>query len=309
MAEAPDLENTAGGRVGFIGIGNMGWPMAANLVRCGFQVSVYDTDPRRSARFVDEIGGQAAASLAEMGHSCNTVVTMLPTGGIVRHVMLEAEEGGLAAHLAPGALLIDMSSSDPLGTRDLGETLKARGLAMVDAPVSGGVPRACEGTLTIMIGAGEASLAARARPVLEAMGRDVMETGPLGSGHAMKALNNYVAAAGFAAAAEALIAGRAFGLDPAVMIDIMNVSTGRNFSTENTIRSQVLTQDFASGFALALLAKDVGIACDLAKGIGLDLPLVEATSRMWFEARDALGGTKDHTEAIRAWETAARKEP
>ncbi|MEI2384322.1 NAD(P)-dependent oxidoreductase [Breoghania sp. JC706] len=316
MAEVSRLDNASAERIGFVGIGNMGWPMAANLARAGFKLGVYDTDPDRAARFAAEFGAQAARTPADLGAMCDIVVTMLPTGAIVRRVLLGAENGGadgaadqaLASALAPGALLIDMSSSDPLGTRELGAALRERGVALVDAPVSGGVPRARDGTLAIMLGADDPAEARRARPVLGAMGRDIFETGPLGSGHAMKALNNYVAAAGFAAASEALIAGKGFGLDPAVMIDIMNVSTGRNFSTESTIKSQVLTQDYASGFALALLAKDVGIAADLAQGLGLDLPLVETTSRIWFSARDAIGGEKDHTEAIRAWQETARED-
>ena len=303
MKNASGLE-----RVGFVGIGNMGWPMAANLVAAGFDVTVHDADPVTAAAFERQVGGRAAGSLGELGAGVEVVVTMLPTGQIVRHVLMEAEEGALAASLAKGALVIDMSSSDPLGTRQLGEALGERGLSLVDAPVSGAVPRAREGTLAIMCGSDEPAALDRAEPVLRAMGRDVFRTGPLGSGHAMKALNNYVAAAGFAAASEALIAGKAFGLDPAKMVDIMNVSTGRNCSTESTIKSQVLTGDFASGFALALLAKDVGIAADLAKGIGLDLPLVETASRIWFEARDAIGGTSDHTAAITAWETAAQEQ-
>ncbi|AXS39821.1 NAD(P)-dependent oxidoreductase [Breoghania sp. L-A4] len=291
-------------RVGFIGIGNMGGPMAANLVRAGFAVTVHDTNPEAAKAFAAEHGGTAAATQAELGAASDIVVTMLPTGQIVRSVLLEGR--GLVEDLQPGSLVIDMSSSDPLGTRELGAQLARRGVALIDAPVSGGVPRAIDGSLAIMIGADDPAAVARAVPVLNAMGAKLFETGPLGSGHAMKALNNFVAAAGFAAASEALIVGQDFGLDPSVMIDIMNVSTGRNFSTESTIKSQVLTGDFASGFALALLAKDVKIAADLAEGIGLDVPLMRQTSSQWLMARDAVGGDKDHTEAIKAWEHAAK---
>lgn len=290
--------------VGFIGIGNMGWPMALNLVEAGFNVTVYDADPSIATRFTAEHKAASATTLEELGKAVDAVVTMLPTGQIVRSVMLDG--GGLAKTLKPGSLVIDMSSSDPLGTKELGVELDKRGIALVDAPVSGGVPRAIDGTLAIMIGCDDKSATERARPVLSAMGKNLFETGPLGSGHAMKALNNYVAAAGFAAASEALIVGEEFGLDPSVMIDIMNVSTGRNFSTESTIKSQVLTRDFASGFALALLAKDVKIAADLAKGIGLDVPLTQLTSDIWTLARDDIGGEKDHTEAITAWEARAK---
>ena len=230
------------GAIGFIGIGNMGWPQAANLARAGRQVVAFDADPSRAERFAAENGTRWAKSLAELGAAVDVVVTMLPTGQIVRSVMIEMEGGGLARSLRPGALLIDMSSSDPIGTRELGEALAKYRIAVVDAPVSGGTRGAKEGTLTIMIGGDDKAAIARAKPILETMGKRLFDTGPLGSGHAMKALNNYVAATGFAAASEALIVGERFGLDPKVMVDIMNVSTGRNFSTENTIKGQVLTR-------------------------------------------------------------------
>lgn len=298
---------TQGPRVGFVGIGNMGWPMAANLVKAGFQVTVFDTDPDRVSRFAAEHSAAGAATIADLGPACDVVVTMLPTGQIVHLVMFGEDGDGLAAALGPGALVIDMSSSDPMGTRELGAALAALDIALVDAPVSGAVPRARDGTLSIMIGGDDKTAIERAKPVLAAMGKNLFETGPLGSGHAMKALNNYVAAAGFAAASEALIVGEEFGLDPAVMIDIMNTSTGRNFSTESTIKSQVLTGDFASGFALALLAKDVGIAAGLARALALDVPLAQLTSYIWTLARDDIGGEKDHTQAFASWEKRAKE--
>ena len=298
-------ESAKGGPVGFVGVGNIGWPMASNLARAGHDVVVYDIDRSRAERFAAEFGARRAASLAELGQAVDVVVTMLPTGQIVRSVMLEMEQGGLAAALPAGALLIDMSSSDPIGTRALGEALARRGIALVDAPVSGAVPRAKDATLTIMIGGDDKAAVARAKPVLSAMGNRIFETGPLGSGHAMKALNNYVAAAGLAASAEALIAGQRFGLDPAVMVDIMNVSSGRNFSTETVLKTQVLTRAFASGFALALMAKDVRIAVDLAQGLELDLPMMRFTDERWRAAVREVGGEQDNTVVFRLWEAQA----
>jgi len=288
--------------VGVIGIGNMGAPMAANLVRAGFAVVLFDIDAQRAQRVAGEIGARAAASLDALGRDVDAVVTMLPTGGDVRAVLLDAEGGALAGTLKPGSAVIDMSSSDPVGTRALGAALAARALAFVDAPVSGGVPRAKDGTLAIMIG-GDAAAIAQAKPVLAALGNRLFEVGALGCGHAMKALNNFLAATGFAAASEAMAVGRRFGLDPAIMIDVVNVSTGRNFSTESTIKQQVLTGDFASGFALGLLAKDVKIAADLADAIGVDAPLGRLVRDLWTEARDAIGGDRDHTRAVEAWES------
>jgi 3-hydroxyisobutyrate dehydrogenase len=289
-------------RIGFVGIGNMGAPMSANIARAGFPLTLFDAHRETAARHAKEIGATAAAALGELGAASDIVITMLPTGKIVRELMLEAGSGGLAAMLKAGAMLIDMSSSDPLGSRELGPLLAARGIGFVDAPVSGAVPRARNATLTIMLGGDDATARERAKPVLLTMGNRIFETGSLGTGHAMKALNNYVAAAGFAAAAEAIIVARRFGLDPAVVVDVMNVSTGRNFSTENIFKSQVLSGDFASGFALALLAKDVGIAAGLAGVFGKDLPLVQQTSRWWTKASEEADAGADHTAAFKAWD-------
>lgn len=286
-------------RIGFVGIGNMGRPMSANLAKAGFPLTLHDASPQAARDHAAAIGAAAATTPSDLGAACDVVVTMLPTGRIVREVMLD---GGLAAALKPGSLLIDMSSSDPIGSRDLGPLLAERGIGFVDAPVSGAVPRAVAGTLTIMLGSDDPALSERAKPVLMAMGNRVFETGSLGTGHAMKALNNFVAAAGFAAVAEALIVAGRFGLDPKVAVEIMNVSTGRNFSTENVFAQHVLSGDFATGFALGLLAKDVGIAADLADAMGQTLPIVDETNRWWQAALDRLGPAIDHSAAFRAWQ-------
>jgi 3-hydroxyisobutyrate dehydrogenase len=292
--------------VGFIGIGNMGRPMAANLVKGGYQVVVFDLDVKRAQQCAEEIGAKSAASLAELGKSVDAIVTMLPTGKEVRACLLETEGGALAANLARGALVIDMSSADPVGTRATHADLGKRGLSFVDAPVSGGVPRATDGSLAIMIG-GDADAVAAAKPVLSKLGTRLFEVGGPGNGHAMKALNNFVAGTGFIAVAEAVLVGQKFGLDPAVMIDVMNVSTGKNFNTENVVKQHVISRQFASGFALGLLAKDVGIAADLAKAIDIDSPLIGMSSALLGEARDQVGFEKDHTLAYTFWEKRDKK--
>ncbi len=287
-------------QVGFVGMGNMGWPMAANVVKSGRQLTVYDRDADRSTRFAREHGCVAALTLAHLS-SARVLITMLPTGHAVREVLLE-ESGGLARHLQPNTLVIDMSSSDPVGTRELGRLLAIRGIALMDAPVSGAVPRARAATLAIMIGCDDRDTIARAKPLLSTMGNKLFETGGLGSGHAMKALNNFVAAAGYTAAAEALLIGQRFGLDAAVMVDVLNASTGRSFNTEVVMKEHVITGRFATGFALGLLAKDVKIAADLGTSVRLDAPLTRLISRRWGLARDRLGAERDNSEAILAWE-------
>jgi 3-hydroxyisobutyrate dehydrogenase len=293
-------------RIGFIGLGNMGAPMAGNLVRGGHDVLGYDLDPEKSGQFVQAYGGRATPSLAELARHADIVVTMLPSGREVREVLLEAQDGALAGGLRPGASVVDMSSADPVGTRRLGADLAQRRVALVDAPVSGGVPGARDGTLAIMV-AGDAQTITAVKPVLAAMGRKLFEVGTLGCGHAMKALNNYLAGAAETAACEAIAIGRRFGLDPAVMTDVLNASTGRSFVSETLIKQHVLSGTFGTGFALGLLAKDVGIADDLAREIEIASPLLALVRARWDEARDALGGTADHSRAWQHWEHAASK--
>jgi 3-hydroxyisobutyrate dehydrogenase len=292
--------------VGFIGIGNMGRPMAANLVKGGYKVVVYDLDTKRAAQVAKDIGATAAGTLAELGKQVDAIVTMLPTGKEVRACLLDTEGGALAQNLPQGAIVIDMSSADPVGSRETHADLAKRGLAFVDAPVSGGVIRATDGSLAIMIGGDDDAIAA-AKPVLSKMGTRLFEVGGPGNGHAMKALNNFVAGTAFVALSEALLVGDKFGLDPATMIDIMNVSTGKSFNTENVMKQHVVSRQFASGFALGLLAKDVGIAADLARAIEVDSPLTRLSSALLAEARDKVGSEKDHTLAYTWWETRDKK--
>ena len=286
-------------RVGFVGLGNMGGPMARNLARAGYALTVRDADAACQARVSSELGCTAADS-PDAFAGVDAVITMLPNGKIVREVLLEWG-GGLASALQPGTVVVDMSSSEPIGTKEIGEALAQHGVALVDAPVSGGVKGADAGTLSIMIGADDEAAIERVHPLLEVLGGRLFPTGPLGSGHAMKALNNFVCAAGYSAAAEALLVGSRFGLDPETIVDVLNASSGRNDTTERLLKSQVLTRNFALGFALALHAKDVGIAADLAEAIGIDAPLCRETRRLYSEAA-AEQPTADCMAAIRYWE-------
>jgi 3-hydroxyisobutyrate dehydrogenase len=272
--------------------------MAGCIARAHHALTLYDSVRERAVQVATELGCRVADDFDGLAAS-DFVVTMLPTGQVVRDLYLRQ---GLALKLRRGAIAIDMSSSDPVGTRELGAELATCGITLIDAPVSGGVPRAAQGTLTIMIGGDDSAAIDRARPLLRAMGDRLFDTGGLGSGHAMKALNNFVAAASFAACAEALLAGQRFGLDPARMVEILNVSTGRSFHTDLVLREHVVGGKFATGFQLGLLAKDVRIAADLARELRLDAPLVRLVSERFETARDALGYTRDHTEAIKTWD-------
>jgi 3-hydroxyisobutyrate dehydrogenase len=296
-------------RIGFIGVGQMGLPMARNLVRAGYRVAAHDTNADALRRACDATGAEGPGSLKAMSEACDAVITMLPDGNAVRAVVLGADSGGdsLLAGLPRGAILIDMSSSSPVGTRELGMRLAGRGVAILDAPVSGGVRKAVDASLSIMVG-GEAETIARCRPVLEAMGKQIFLTGPLGSGHAMKALNNYVSAAGLAAAAEAVLAGQRFGLDPANVVNILNASTGMNNSTLNKFHQYILSRAFNSGFSLDLMVKDLKTALEVARASGSPVPFGEACVQAWSDAQSALGPGVDHTAVVRHWEKLAGSE-
>lgn len=289
-------------KIGFIGVGNMGNPMAANLLKAGFDVTVYDARPETAAAFVAQHGGRAAASLTDLARGADTVITMVPNDKIVRAVMLEAD--GAAAAMTPGAVLIDMGTCDPSGTRKTAAELEKRGLAMVDAPVMGGVVFAKDATLDIMAG-GSAELVERCAPVLKAMGRAVMYCGLVGSGHAMKALANYVNACALINAIEAMTIGKKFGLDATMMADgLATMCAKRNHPIEKKIIPQILTRKFGTGMALGFIAKDVKIAVDTAHAIGAAVPLGEKVSELWNAAAEKIGAGADHTEIVRYWEEA-----
>jgi 3-hydroxyisobutyrate dehydrogenase len=281
--------------IAVIGLGNMGVPMGACLVKAGFAVTGFDLSVVARERFA-AAGGKVAPSPAAAVGGANVVITLLPNGKIVREAV-----DSFRPHLAPGAIIIEMSSSAPLGTRKLGEELIAAGYSFIDAPVSGGVKRAVDGTLAIMVG-GEAATIDCVEPVLAAMGRSIFRTGVLGSGHAMKALNNYVSAAGLVATVEALQVGRTFGLDPGLMADILNVSSGKNNTTEVKLKQYMISQTFNAGFPLRLMAKDVRTADDLAHGLGIATPLADLCAKLWDEAAENLAENADHTEILRYME-------
>jgi 3-hydroxyisobutyrate dehydrogenase len=268
--------------IAFIGLGRMGRLMSANLGRGGFAVRSYDLDGSGSCR-----------SAREAAEGAEVLITMLPDGDAVREAVLEAMPA-----LKPGSVVIDMSSSDPAATRALEPALGARGIALLDAPVSGAKAKAADATLAIMVG-GEAEVLERASGVLRCMGNQIFHVGPLGAGHAVKALNNYLGAAGTIAGFEVLLVARAYGLDPKAMLEAINASTGKNSTTERKIPQQVLTGAFASGFRLSLMAKDVGIAARLARDLGVRTPYLSETLRLWREAQRRLPEGADHTELYR----------
>ncbi len=283
--------------IGFIGIGNMGWPMAARLVGAGFAVAVNDAAPGRAEKFVAEVGGGTAGLAA-----ADAIVTILPTSAQVTEVI-----AGLRPSLRPGCLVIEMSSGQPSVTQAIAADLMGIGVAMVDAPVSGGVSRAITGELAIMAGGSDADLN-RVDPVLRAMGTTITRVGPVGAGQAMKALNNLVSAAGYLIGIEALLMGQKFGLDPALMVDVLNSSTGMTNSSQKKFRQFVLSRGFDSGFGLDLMVKDLTIALQLGRETGTPAPFAALCREMWAAAATSLGPGQDHTAVAKLSEYMAGAE-
>ncbi len=279
-------------RLGFIGIGNMGWPMAANLLKAGFEVAVADARPGRAAQFAREIGGRAAHDAADAAKGAEAVITILPTSAEVAEVM-----AAIKPALTPGVLVIEMSSGAPGVTKKLAEELGG-GVALIDCPVSGGVPRARSGELAILAGGAAADLD-RAGPVLRAMGTSIHHCGAVGAGQAMKALNNLVSAGGFLIGVEALLIGRKFGLDPALMVDVLNASTGMNNSTQKKFKQFVLSRRFDAGFGLDLMTKDLSIALEVGRASGTATPFAALCREIWASAAAVLGPGQDHTALAR----------
>lgn len=282
--------------IGFIGLGTMGEPMVATLRRAGVAVTGFDIRPEVAQRLAAETGMEAADSAAAVFARCRDVITMVPTSAHLEQLLFG--EGGAAPSAAPGTLLIDMSSGEPSATRRTGERLAGQDVGMVDAPVSGNVVRARKGDLAIMLGGSDADCE-RASAVLQPMARAIFRTGALGSGQAMKALNNMASAAGFWIASEVLAIGRKAGLEPAVMLDVLNASTGANNSTQNKFKPFVLSGSYQGNFLLPLMVKDLGIAAGLARETEADAPMAAQVLALWQQALQALGPTADHTEVAR----------
>ncbi|MGJ4910021.1 NAD(P)-dependent oxidoreductase [Bradyrhizobium sp. SZCCHNS3002] len=286
-------------RVLFVGIGNMGWPMAARLLGAGFAVAVNDAVPGRAEDFVRQVGGTLAADLAVAAGQADVVITMLPTSKHVADAV-----AALRAGLKQDHILIDMSSGAPAATQAIAADLAPLGVTMLDAPVSGGVPRAVTGELAIMAG-GDAAALDRVEPLLRAMGTTIHRIGGLGSGQAMKALNNLVSAGGFLIGIEALLIGQQFGIDPGLMTDVLNASTGMNNSTQKKFRQFVLSRQFNSGFGLDLMVKDLSIALEVARAAGVAAPFSNLCRELSASAQGMLGPGQDHTALAKLSEALA----
>lgn len=284
-----------GDAIGFVGLGNMGQPMSARLGAAGFRVAAFDIDARARERAAGQPGVDVVPTVSAVAAGTVAVMLSLPDSQIVRRAVLDE---GLLEAMDPGALLIDMSSSDAAETRALAGHVAARGVRFLDAPVSGGVAGARAGTLTIMVGGVERDLA-DCRSALEILGKEVTHVGELGAGHAVKALNNLLSASSLLASSEVLATAIEFGLDPEVVLDVVNHSSGKSWSTELKLPRYVLPGSFDSGFGMRLMLKDMRIATRLARRMGTPALLGEAVVEYWEQAARALGEDADHTEVAK----------
>jgi 3-hydroxyisobutyrate dehydrogenase-like beta-hydroxyacid dehydrogenase len=289
-------------RIGFVGLGVMGGAMAGHLARGGHTLALYDIAPAAARKVARRHkGARVARSPREVAEASDVVFTMLPDGPAVRACALGKD--GLAEGFAPGAMLVDTSSAEPWITREIAARLAERGVEMMDAPVSGAKEGAESATLVFMCG-GEAAAIERVRPLLERMGRRVFHLGPVGSGHAMKTVNNLATALTVLGTTEAMLIGKAYGLDAAAMLDVLNVSTGRSFVTDVKFGPQVIERRFDDGFRLARMLKDVGIANRLADEQGLGVPMSGLGEQQWRAANAALGEGACVLDVVRWYERA-----
>ena len=281
MGELMTIKN-----IGFIGLGAMGSVMAPLIVKSGCNVLGYDIKAK-----IDKSSGVQQVEDINDFNGLDVIIFMLPNGRIVSEMAIKLLEMNLKS------VFIDMSSSDPRETQELGKKLKNKGVKFLDAPVSGGVARAITGDLMIMAG-GDEKLLEEVSDLLSVMGK-VQFAGPLGSGHAIKALNNYVSAAGLVSSFEALATARSFGIEPENFLKIINGATGKNNTTEVKLDKFVISEKFNSGFALDLMVKDVTIANSLIKDISSNKPLSNDVLSHLSEALRTLEGNPDHTEVYK----------
>ncbi len=285
--------------VAFLGLGAIGTPMARHLVRSDWGLRVWNRTTARAATFAakfSEHGVTHAATPAAAAQGADVVITCFPVSSDVES-LLDGPDG-LLAGLARGATLVDCTSGDPTTSKRIAARLAPHGVGYLDAPVSGGVLGAEGGTLTVMVG-GEAATLERVRPVLEAFGKKIVHCGAIGTGDAVKAVNNALLALHLWSTAEGLATLTSAGVDPAVALDVINTSSGRSNASMNLFPERVLTRAFPRTFRLALLDKDVGIAAQVAREQRIPSPMIQLTAELYQAAHRALGEEADHVEVVK----------
>ena len=292
---------TASQTIAFIGLGNMGGPMAANLHKAGHRVTAFDLSADALAK-AREQGVRTAAAAAEAIEGASVVVSMLPASRHVEALFLGND--GLLAKLAAGTLVIDCSTIAPASAQKVANEAVARGHAMLDAPVSGGTAGAAAGTLTFIVG-GDADVLERARPILQGMGRNIFHMGGAGAGQVAKLCNNMALGVIMAVTGEALALGTAHGLDAKVLSQMMAVSTGRSWATEvcnpwpGVLENAPASRGYSGGFGSDLMLKDMGLAVEAAMGVGATIPLGELARNLYAMNRSAGRGGLDFSSVVK----------
>jgi 3-hydroxyisobutyrate dehydrogenase len=288
-------------KIGFIGLGNMGLPMAQNLVKAGHAVSGFDVNEASAGRLAED-GGTRAASAAEACKDAEIVITMLPAGEQVREVYLG--DGGVLAAAAPGTLLIDSSTIDVESTREVAQAAAGQGLAMVDAPVSGGVAGAQAATLTFMVGGSDEAFE-RARPVLEKMGKTIVHAGGPGNGQAAKICNNMILGASMIVVSEAFLLAEKLGLDAQKLFDISSKSSGQCWSmttycpVPGPVPASPANRDYKAGFTAAMMLKDLKLAQAAARATRATTPLGAGAAAVYEQFVETGDGGVDFSGIIR----------
>ena len=288
--------------VAFLGLGAIGTPMARHLAVPEFSLSVWNRTAAKAKAFAAEFAVRAAATPAEAARGTDIVITCLPSSREVEG-LLDGPDGLLAA-MASGSVLVDCTSGDPATSRRIAARLAERGIGFLDAPVSGGVAGAEIATLTVMVG-GDAATLTRVMPVFDAFGEKIVHCGPVGAGHALKAINQAMLAIHIWSLGEGLAALEKAGVTAAVALDVINASSGRSNSSQNLFPQRVLTRAFPRTFRLALLDKDVGIAAQVAREQKVPSPLLQLTAELFAAAHHALGEEADHVEVVKIIEQQA----
>lgn len=291
--------------LGFLGLGRMGAPMAANLLKAGHRLLVHDVSPDAVAALVAK-GAEAAGSAAALGEHCDIVFTSLPTPAIVREAVLGAE--GVCSRGFP-QILCDLSTSGPQLAQELAEALAPHGVACFDAPVSGGIKGAVEATISIMVGGPSTEYEVNLRPLLEAIGKPFYMGEAPGSGQTMKLVNNLLGAVAIGVTAEGMAFGIKQGLDPARMIEVLNQSTGINSATRDKWPRSVLPRSFDFGFAAALSLKDTRLLMEEAEAAGVPLPLGRIIENYLERTLEREGPAADFTAIAKVVEEAAGLDP
>lgn len=283
--------------VAFIGLGSIGRPMAKRIAAAGFPLIVWNRTTERAGAFAKEVGARHAQTAADAARDVDVVITCLSTSADVEQVL----DGGLFQAIKSGSTLLDCTSGDPATSRRIAERLASKKAGFVDAPVSGGVRGAQEGTLTVMCGGDDADFA-RVRPVIQAFGKKIVHCGPVGAGDAVKAMNQALLALTIWGTGEALVALSKSGVSAQVALDVINASSGRSNASMNLFPERVLTRAFPRTFRLALLDKDARIAAQIARDERVPAPLTQLAADLCTLARTELGEDADHVEAVKVLE-------